>query len=106
MARTMTDEQEREIRLIVKIFDETRDDSHEAALLAELDAERSAHEETKGAWLHDIAAHELAANDEITALNARLALAEAVCEAGDAVRQMQPLPYALVEALAAWRAAK
>ena len=47
-----------------------------AALRAELDAERVAHEETKGAWLHDIAAQELAANDEIASLNARLALAE------------------------------
>ena len=73
-------------------------------VLAELDAERAAHEATRiGSYSAETMANMVEERDR---LKARLALAEAVCEAADSVRQMQPLPYALVEALAAWRAAK
>lgn len=152
MARTMTDEQERDIRRLVDLFDETPSDSNEAALLSELDAERAAHGETIASLNQERSAHEETkdevgrlmvalhgdgssvpgAEDEIAAIKARLALAEALdtavanflspqrlgCtleELREGVVQMahtQPDArsaadaLALIDALAAWRAAK
>ena len=70
-----------------------------AALRAELDAERSAHDKTIHEW-NEAAAVRL---ETITALKARLALAEAVCESAVACHDGVLISG---HALAAWRAAK
>lgn len=86
MARTMTDERERDIRLFCANAD-TR--FMGIALLAELDAERAAHQETKAkvgrlmVALHGDGSSIPGAEDELAALKSRLVLAEAVCRSCD-----------------------
>ena len=115
MARTMTDEQERDIRKLVSVFDETPADSNEAALLAELDAERAAHEATKAEQVRvmqrmgnrtggSLAFGRIRVlEEELAALKARLALAEAVC---DRLASGRVEPLKIAAELSAWRAAK
>ena len=126
MARTMSDEQERNLRENAEQHlclgtDDTK------AILAELDAERAAHAVTKLALvsakaevLAETHAHEVTRQTvteythnitelsaELTALNARLALAEAVCESCDVCDSFGVSGQRYdAKALAAWRAAK
>lgn len=97
MARTMSDERERELRTVY-VEGPYEDKTSHAETWAELDAERDAHEETNALLKAEIKAH--AKTQE------RLALAEAVCEAASIVSVMQPLPFSIIDALAAWRAGK
>ena len=111
MARTMTDEQE----AVCRAGDNP---IWVRGLIAELDAERAAHEETKKdaeGWRNGQAQMQAAfdalwldfnsANASITELKARLARAEAVCRGVDAVLDARAREFDL-DALAAWRAAK
>jgi len=100
----MTDEQEREIR----VYCEAANPAYIGKkLLAELDAERAAHEETKAAWKAALDAHrdretetKLECMRKLDAIKARLALAEAVC-----AEMGKGTPTGNVgKALAAWRA--
>ena len=141
MARTMTDEQEREVFAACDndwTYTEQTYRRWSQSLKAELDAERAAHAETKAevgrlmVALYGDGSSVRGAEDEIAALKARIALAEALdtavanllspqrlgCtleELRDGVVQMantQPDAraaadtLALIDALAAWRAAK
>lgn len=102
MARTMTDERERELRTVY-VEGPYEDKTSHAETWAELDAERDAHEETlRDAKLDHVTLTNRVQlrDDEIAALKARLKLAEAVCEL------MEARDLRMNDALAAWRAGK
>lgn len=120
MARTMTDEQEREAaRAAMRAADHAHGSSAKtecyaqaiaaarAEVQAELDSERDAHKLTRdsvktcdvcGEECSTVEGH--AMKDEIAALKERLKLAEAVCEL------MEARDLRMNDALAAWRAGK
>jgi len=108
MARTMTDEQEKEHRHVASFGSDGAVGSDRLeAVLAELDAERDAHALTRASIKRcDVCGEECstfeghAMKDEISALKERLKRAEAVCEF------MEARDLRMNDALAAWRAGK